>query len=443
MRLTDSIGMSMLAALLAASVLAAPPGLTSVPAANPKVAGNAAPNILSPELTEAIVSQGSYKLENPSALTSSYGYDNDGPMLPAPGATPSAAARIEATKTEPDKNTYLVLRRQHGSDPGHNYGTHFLFQGHENGASGQGCITRVNLDADGPHHVTLMAETDNLGAALPLFDGSTWYPFAGKLLFTSENGANGGVWQATLDYPSVVEDISSVFGRAGYEGIQADAHGRLIIVEDVGGAKGAVNSHARQPNSFVYRFLPYSASDLKKGGKLQALQVTNPQTGNPIVFGPDADADIKSADTKALHTYGLVFPIKWVPVHDTTTDGFVPFDANAAAKKAGATPFKRPENGQFRPGTNFTEFVFDATGDTDNRTEAGTEFGGFGAIFRIFGMSGDSGKLSLVYRADQEHSSLDNVGFWSADQVVFVQDAGDTLHSQINALDSAFLVSVG
>jgi hypothetical protein len=34
------------------------------------------------------------------------------------------------------------------------------------------------------------------------------------LLFTAENGANGGVWQATLDFPSKVEDTGSECERS-------------------------------------------------------------------------------------------------------------------------------------------------------------------------------------------------------------------------------------
>lgn len=231
--------------------------LTPVQSANPKAAGLASPNILSPELTEAIVAQGSFKLENTSDLTNFYGYDNDGPMVPIPGDLPSAVPphKVEATKTEPDKNTYLVLEHQHGADPNYNYGSHFLYQGHENGASGKGYITRINLDADGAHRVTLLATTDVNGQTLPTIDGSTWYPFSHKLLFTSESGSNASIMQATPDFPSTVEDISGIVGRGGYEGVQSDRFGRLIIVEDVGGKTGTVNSHARQPNSFVYRFL--------------------------------------------------------------------------------------------------------------------------------------------------------------------------------------------
>ena len=414
--------------------------LTHVPSANPKSPGTAQPNILSPELIETIVAQGSVRLENPSALTSFYGYDNDGPQVPVPGDLPSTSHKVEATKTEPDKNTYLVLQGQRGNDPNYDYGTHFLYQGHENGASGQGYITRINLDADGPHRVTLLATTDADGHTLPTLDGSTWYPFSQKLLFTSESGNNASILQASLDFPSVVEDISGILGRGGYEGVQADRWGRLIIVEDVGGSTGTVNSHARRPNSFVYRFLPNSPGDLKMGGKLQVLQVQSKAHAGAIIFGSDTDTDITSQDQKDLHTYGLHFKTNWVTIHDTATQGSAPFSANAAAKAAGGTPFKRPENGQFRPGTNFSEFFFDATGDTNALTEAGA-FGGFGALFRLK-LSGDTGDLSLFYLSDVAHSGFDNCAFWDANHIVFVEDAGDTLHTQRNALDSAFLFDV-
>ena len=412
--------------------------LTAVQSANPKAPGLASPNILSPELTEVLLAQGSSKLENTSDLTNFYGYDNDGPMLPAPGDLPSLAHKVEASKTEPDKNTYLILQNQHGADPHYDYGTHFLFQGHELGAGGKGYITRINLDADGAHRVTLLATTDVNGQSLPTIDGSTWYPFSHKLLFTSESGSNATVVQATPDFPSTVEDISGIFGRGGYEGIQSDRVGRLIIVEDIGGKTGTANPHARQPNSFVYRFVPYNPFDLKMGGKLQVLQVMSHAHPGPIVFGSNVDADITSQDVQDLHTYGLQFQTNWVTIHDTATQGTAPFNANATAKTALGTPFKRPENGQFRPGTSFSEFIFDTTGDTNALTEAGSRFGGFGALFRLR-LSGDSGILSLLYNSDVAHSGFDNCAFWDANRIVFVEDAGDTLHTQRNALDSAFL----
>lgn len=422
-------------------------GLTHVPSANPKVEGMAAPNILSPELIETVVAQGSMHLENASGLTSYYGYDNDGTMLPAAGAIQSPGSTIEATKTEPDKNTYLILRNQHGADGRYDYGTRFMFQGHESGTKGanglkQGYITRINLDADGAHRVTLLATTDKHGNALPTFDGSTWYPWSQQLLFTAELGNKGGVWQATPDYPSVVEDISGALGRGGYEGIQADSVGNLWIVEDVGGKSGSINKHSKQPNSFVYRFVPANPRDLTRGGKLQALQVSTSR--GPIVFhAGNADADILSQDMKDMHTYGMSLQTRWITIHDTAVDGNAPFDANALSKAKLATPFKRPENGVFRPGSRFTEFYFDETGDTNTQSEAG-DYGGFGAIMKLTqrSPSADTGMLTMFYKGDAEHSGLDNVAFWDENKVVFGEDGGDTLHTQRNALDSMYMFDV-
>lgn len=435
-------GIATVAVLGVESAIAGP--LTHVPTVNTKTPGISSPNILSPELQEVTVAQGSTVLENPSITTSKYyGYSVDGAMLPAPGDLPSATHKVEASKTEPDKNTYLILDGQHGADSNYNYGTHFLYQGHELGVNGQGIITRINLDADGLHRVTLLAEKEQNGDPLKTIDGSTWYPFSKKLLFSSEAGTNGGIYQATLDFPSVVENLFGVMGRGGYEGMQADAAGNIIIIEDVGGKTGSTNSHARQPNSFVYRFIPKNPADLKAGGKLQALQAMSLRHPGPIVFNPGSvDGDILSDDMLDLHTYGKMFDTLWVVIHDTDVQGFAAFDANKLAKDAGATPFKRPENGQFRPGTNFREFYFDETGDTNALTEA-VNHGGFGSIMKLtLNPSGDKGKLTMFYKGDLQHSGFDNVAFLTPNKIVFGEDAGDALHTQRNALDSAYLFDV-
>jgi hypothetical protein len=419
--------------------------------ANPKIAGVSSPNVLYPELVEIAASQGSTPVENPAMVTlvdgstvliDHYGYLGDGPMLPTAGDVQTATHHVEASKTEPDKNTYLVLDRQKGTDPAYDYGHHFLFQGHELGNAGS--ITRINLDADAAHRVTVMASHDSLGNPLPSIDGSTWDPWARRLLFTTESGANASVLAATLSFPSVVEDVTGALGRGGYEGIQNDGNGNLWIVEDVGGKVGDTLKHAKQPNSFLYRFVPKDATDLTRG-RLQALQVISLRTGQPIAFhAGQADADILSPDVGDLHTYNATLDTKWVTIHDTDVDGTVPFDANALAKAKLATPFKRPENGVFRPDGRFREFFFDETGDTNALTEAGAGFGGFGSILRLVqsSPSSDTGKLSLFYLGNVTHTGLDNCSFWSKDQIVFVEDAGDGLHTQRNALDSAYLFDV-
>jgi len=423
-----------------------PFGLHGVTNAQPKTPGTTNPNALPPELIETAVAQGSIPVENPATVATGstmttvgfYGYEGPGPMLPAPGDLPSATHLVEAQKTEPDKNTYLVLFGQTGADPTYDYGTHFLYQGHEVGAAGY--ITRVNLDADYAHKVTILASTDRAGAPIADIDGSTWDPFAQRLIFTTEN-QNAPTYQATLGFPSLVEDISGAVGRGGYEGVQNDSAGNLWIVEDIGGPTSMTTPHSKAPNSFIYRFVKKRSDDLTKG-KLQVLQVISLQNGQPITFhGAD---DASSADTFDLRTYGKVFTTNWITIHDTDVDGFAPFNANVAAKAKGGTPFKRPENAQFRPGTNFKEFFFDETGDTDNRSEVGAAGGGFGSIFKLTQSSptANSGTLTLFFQCDQAHSGFDNVTFLSKNQVVFVEDAGDTLHTQRNALDSAYAFDV-
>lgn len=415
--------------------------------ANPKAAGLSSPNILSPELIESPVAQGSNPVENPQTVTLAdgttataafYGYDADGPLLPAPGDLPSATHKVEASKTEPDKNTYLVLYGQTGPDAAYDYGTHFLFQGHELGTPGY--ITRINLDADGAHKVTVMAAADSTGAPIADIDGSTWDPFAQRLIFTTEN-ASAPTYQATLTFPSVVEDISGAVGRGGYEGVQNDSDGNLWIVEDIGGSAPAPNTHSKLPNSFVYRFVPKHKDSLKEG-KLQVLQATSLRTLTPIVF---QSGSAKTDDILDLHTYGKTFATAWVTIHDTDVDGTAPFNANALAKTKGVgTPFKRPENGQFRPGSKFREFYFDETGDTSSLTEVGAAYGGFGSIMKLSqkSPSADTGTLTLFYLGDLYHTGLDNCAFLTKNQIVFVEDAGDGLHTQRNALDSAYVFDV-
>src|SRR5262249_11214027 len=43
---------------------------------------------------------------------------------------------------------------------------------------------------------------------------------------------------------------------------------------------------------------------------------------------------------------------------------------------------------------------------------------------------------------DVGHTGFDNAAFWTRDEIVFVEDRGDTLHTQANMLDSAFLFDV-
>lgn len=395
---------------------------------------------LAPGYKFQIVARGTWALENPSGIITRFGYLSDFPPQ-----------TVEPTKTEPDENTYLVLEDNPGGPTaGFDYGRHFLFQGHENGHD-LAYVTRINLDVNDPaHRITLLTPPGSDGLThLNSIDGSTYNPFTHTLLFTMETSFPiGGVFQLTLGWPSTLTRLDGILGSSGYEGIHPDDKGNLLIIEDAGGTSVNVipadpNSpkSARQPNSFVYRFVPNDPSDLMKGGKLQALQVSI--NGKPVVFNPnDPVGDVFSEAQLKLHTPGTSYPVKWVTIHDTDIDGMDPFNANALAKTAGATPFKRPENAQFLPGSNFRTFFFDATGDT-NAASGGQPAlaarGAWGSIFRV-DLSGESerGKISIFVLGDAEHSSFDNLTFADANTLLAAEDRGDTLHTQLNRLDSVW-----
>jgi hypothetical protein len=404
----------------------------------------AQPNVPMPGAALVVVARGSDPLENPSGLLTRLGTLNDFPPQ-----------TVEATKTEPDENTYLVLSHNPGGPAaGFDYGRHFLFQGHEN-ANDLAYVTRVNLDVkDAAHRVTLLTPVGADGKThFNSIDGSTWNPFTGTLLFTQEAGGNGGVIEIDPDWGTPARTLYGQIGRGGFEGIHPDDLGNLILFEDAGGtsvnnnpADPASPKNVRIPNSFVFRFVPEDPTDLSKGGVLQALQVT--VNGHAMTFqAVDAGhptGDAFSANQLALHTPGTSWPVRWVTVHDTATDGTASFDANALAKTKGATPFKRPENGVFLPGSGFRTFFFDSTGDTSAPAgAAAARYGAWGALWRVdLDATRETGTLALFFLGDAEHAAFDNVAFADNRILLAAEDRGDGLHTQLSKLDSIWAFDV-
>jgi hypothetical protein len=91
-------------------------GVNPVPG---KAPGTAVPLMPGGGLKAVVLAQGSTRLDGATSANPYYGYDGDGPMVPAPGDVPSDGHLVEATKTEPDKNTYLVLHGQTGPAAGY------------------------------------------------------------------------------------------------------------------------------------------------------------------------------------------------------------------------------------------------------------------------------------------------------------------------------------
>ena len=394
--------------------------VVGVPDANPRF--GIQNNILTPSATQTSVAWGNLPLTNPDTANgvTHYGYNTlDG--------APLTQTKNEAHKTEPDKNVYLTFG-----------GHHYLYQGHEIGP--RGYVTRVNLDETDPaKRVTLISDVDPQGNTYPTIDGITWDPFTKQLLLTAESSSpKGGVFGVSLDGNGDAVNGQAVrlnaLGSGGYEGVQNDKDGNVWLVEDIGGASA---SGGKVPNSYVYRFVPTDKADLTKGGSLQALQIRR-ANGEPATAA-QLQANPSDSFIGDLHTFGTSFDTRWVTIHTGTTEAF---NATGAAKAAGATPLKRPENGVFRPGTDFREFYFTETGDT---TTGSSLPGAYGGVFRISQAtaSADTGTISIAAVGDKEHTGFDNIAFATDQALLVVEDAGDGLHAQRNALDSGFMYDLG
>ncbi len=410
------------------------PFTSGVPNANP--AEGAPPTVLSPDFSAFVVAKGSDPLENPSGPITAYGQLSDG------------------SNTEPDENTFVlddgVVR---GPTPKYNYGHLFLYQGHEN-AGNLAYVTRINLDvADPAHRITLMTPVGGDGLThFSRIDGSIYDPFSKSLLFTQEgNGTDGGLIELSTDWPAKLTTHYGSIGRCGLEGVKVDNQGRIYLVEDTGGKTVSVDPNdingtkaARQPNSYVFRFVPKNRNHLEKGGRLEALQVSI--DGAPLVFGGDSDQqafdDVWSPKQLKLHS-GASFPAKWIVVHDTAVNGTAEFDCNLAARTAGATPFKRPENGVFKPDGSFRTFYFAITGDTNNLAGQVPDLqqrGAFGGIFQLDqGKKKDNeGTIKLIVLGDSAHNSFDNIAMGDSNTILLTEDRGDLLHDQLDTLDSVW-----
>ena len=120
---------------------------------------------------------GSDPLENPSGPITTFGRLSDD------------------TATEPDGNTYLVLPGGVGGPtPDTTTATTSCSRAMRT-ATISPTSRRVNLDVSDPaHRITLLTPTGADGLThFSALDGTAWDPFTRTLLFTQENGTDGGV----------------------------------------------------------------------------------------------------------------------------------------------------------------------------------------------------------------------------------------------------------
>ena len=366
-----------------------------------------------------LVATGTERLENPSGVITQFGLLSSG------------------VNTEPDQNTYVKSEKNLVCS-GVDYGRNFLFQGHEN-AGNLAYVTRINLDRKrgDARRITLLTPVGADGLThFNALDGSTFNPFTNTLLFTEETSANvngaingtGSVIQISVDCLSRLTKLDPFLGLGSFEGIHPDDAGNVYLIEDASGTRpgGAARAPetgrlvplraAAQPNSFVYRYLPNNPARLEDGGKMQALQVSI--DGQPVKFGgvgpAAAAADIISLTQKKLHTPGTSWPIKWVTIHESHKGDTQAFIATQAAKDAGATPFKRPENMTWLPESQLRSFFFSATGDTDAPTGQEPELaarGAWGSLFRVDLNHETTSKL--VAKGKPRDDGIISIFFWA------------------------------
>ena len=147
---------------------------------------------------------------------------------------------------------------------------------------------------------------------------------------------------------------------------------------------------------------------------------------------------------KDLHTYGKALKAKWVMVHDTGKDGTSPFDANKIAKAKAATPLKRPENGLFRPARISPNSCSTrpATPMPIPRQARNMAALVECSSSRRHRPRRPRARIALVYRGKKaiRGSTISPSG--PPTRWMFVEDAGDKLHSQRNALDSGYVVDL-
>ena len=302
-------GLLITAAIAAAVALAdSTTDVTGVPSANTRSAGYAPAPILSPELRQIAVAQGSTRVENPSPEIAYYGYDND---LLGPGGQPlmvptAAVPANEAHKTEPDKNTYLVF------DSGLSGLTRRTTTARTSSsrATREGrrasYITRINLDADAAHRVTLLATQDAAGTRSQRStarrgtrgrSGCCSPPRARTHRRTRPRRTTRRLSRTSRARSAAAATRASRTTLTGTSGSSRTSAART--------RPGTV---ARAPNSFVYRYVPRHPGDLHNG-QLEVLQVLHADR-TPITQA--TQSALQSPDQMALHTFGTVFDTRWV-----------------------------------------------------------------------------------------------------------------------------------
>jgi len=130
------------------------------------------------------------------------------------------------------------------------------------------------------------------------------------------------------------------------------------------------------------------------------------------------------------------------------SDGTDSFDANAAAKSRAPSPSSARKTASSQPWIdNYRTVLASVRPETPTPLPAATPTsaarGSWGSIFRVdLNESRNRGKISIFFLGDADHASFDNLTFGDLNTLLATEDRGDSLHIQLNTLDSVWAFSV-
>ena len=178
-------------------------------------------------------------------------------------------ARRQPTKTEPDQNTYLVTRTNPGGPTaGYDYGHHFLIQGHENGGAAKRATSRGSTSTSrtrAPHHAAQPAgRPTRPTAACARSTAPPTTRSTASCCSPREAGNAGGVFGQPLQLdrhhrPGGRATTTARWARPATRAstTTSSATSSSSRTRAAAAYRSTATTHeVKQPNSFVFRFVP-------------------------------------------------------------------------------------------------------------------------------------------------------------------------------------------
>ena len=175
----------------------------------------------------------------------------------------------------------------------------------------------------------------------------------------------------------------------------------------------------------------------------------------------DPVSDITAKVQRQLHTPGTSWPIKWVTVHTANKDDPPSLGSMQMPSQRRRAP-RHLSGRRTWPGCRARAFALSSSARPATRTRPPARFRSWrhaapGArssaltlvvtttirrITTVKESRAKDGAISIFVLGDQEHSSFDNLAFANERQLLATEDRGDTLHDQLQKLNSVWAFDV-